>query len=89
MAIVILNEGNVILSEATAILNLFQDMSLVDKIPNQVSSDILKNTPPSPYQGEGLGVRLICHPKPKVKIINVCDREWDSSDTACPFRMTK
>ena len=62
---------------------------VVDKIPNQVPNDILKNTPPSPYQGEGLGVRLICHPEPKVKIINVCDREWDSSDTACPFRMTK
>ncbi len=45
MAIVILNEGNVILSEATAILNLFQDLSLVNKIPNQVPNDILKNTP--------------------------------------------
>ena len=54
MAIVILNEGNVILSEATAILNLFQDMSLVDKIPNQVPNDILKTLPLAlPRRGAG------------------------------------
>jgi len=55
VAIVILNEGNVILSEATAILNLFQDMSLVDKIPNQVPNDILKNTPPRLTKERGWG----------------------------------